>query len=49
MMYPGDKKWWELPLRCLLGLHRFRPHPGTTPDWPWKVCVVCSGEKAGVA
>lgn len=41
MMYPDDLKWWERPLRCILGLHRFRPHPGGIP---WKVCDVCHGE-----
>ncbi len=34
--------WWQRPLACLLGLHRFRPHPGGIR---WKVCTVCDGEK----
>ena len=43
MIYAHSSKWYERPLRCILGLHKFRPHP--SPGWPWKVCTICDGEK----
>lgn len=42
MIYPRDRKWYERPLRCVLGLHKFFPHPGGIN---WKCCSVCDGEK----
>lgn len=42
MIRPRDLKWWDRPLRCLIGLHKFRPHPGGIP---FKVCTLCWGEK----
>lgn len=41
MIYANDKKWYERPLRCILGLHKFRPHPGGIS---WDVCDLCNGE-----
>lgn len=38
----NEKKWWHLPLACLLGFHDTVPHPGI-PDW--EVCVRCNGER----
>lgn len=39
--YPG-KKWWELPLACLLGFHIIDPHPGGIC---WEVCRRCDSER----
>lgn len=33
---------WERPFLCLLGFHKFRPHPGM---WWWQYCTRCQGEK----
>lgn len=46
MIYPRDLPWYERPLRCVFGLHKFQPHPGIHF---WKVCSVCNGEKEGIA
>jgi hypothetical protein len=46
VIYAEKPHWTELPLRCLFGLHKFKPHPGIHF---WKVCSVCNGEKEGVA
>lgn len=42
MIYPWDTKWYERPLRCIFGLHKFIPHPGGID---WDCCQVCGGEK----
>jgi hypothetical protein len=34
--------FWQRPLRCVFGFHKFRPHPGGIS---WKVCDACYGEK----
>lgn len=41
MIYPSNN-FWQRPLACLLGFHKFRPHPGGIN---WKVCDTCHGEK----
>jgi hypothetical protein len=40
MIHPN--KWWNRPLRCILGLHIMRIHPG---HWWWQYCTRCGGER----
>ena len=43
MIYPDDgTKWWQRPLPCVFGFHKFRTHPGM---WWWQYCTRCMGER----
>jgi len=40
------QRWCARPLRCVLGLHRWRPHPSSRVGTQvWRYCDACGTEQ----